>query len=124
MFYLIVIPTVGHLALSRAVESVLGQSIKLSDFEVIVVSDSGGRLARKDRVLFVGISCQEFQRTAFFTAISRSFYVLATILTSGKYLWYSDFWNGNTNHHFFRFFLTLKGPGKDSYQITRWGVNY
>lgn len=44
----VIIPTVGRSTLSRAVESVLTQSLKPSDFEVIVVNDSGVPLPEAD----------------------------------------------------------------------------
>lgn len=43
-----IIPTIGRLTLPRAVESVLTQSLPASDFEVIVVNDSGIPLPEAD----------------------------------------------------------------------------
>lgn len=43
-----IIPTIGRPTLSRAVESVLTQNLPSSDFEVIVVNDSGVPLPRAD----------------------------------------------------------------------------
>ena len=45
MFCSTVIPTIGRLSLSRAVQSVLEQEFTAADFEVIVVNDSGQPLA-------------------------------------------------------------------------------
>lgn len=44
MFCSIIIPTIGRVELSRAVESVLQQNFTNADFEVIVVNDSGRSL--------------------------------------------------------------------------------
>jgi glycosyltransferase involved in cell wall biosynthesis len=44
MFSSSIIPTVGRASLARSVESVLDQSLAASDFEVIVVNDSGRAL--------------------------------------------------------------------------------
>lgn len=46
MFCSTIIPTVGRVTLSRAVESVLEQNIPYNEFEVIVVNDSGQRLPK------------------------------------------------------------------------------
>jgi glycosyltransferase involved in cell wall biosynthesis len=43
-----IIPTIGRLTLSRAVNSVLDQSLNSADFEVIVVNDSGRPLPDTD----------------------------------------------------------------------------
>ena len=48
MFCSTIIPTVGRPTLTRAVESVLSQTILSSDFEVIVVNDSGFPLPEAD----------------------------------------------------------------------------
>ncbi len=48
MLYSVIIPTVGRSTLTRAVESVLTQSLPASDFEVIVVNDSGVPLPEAD----------------------------------------------------------------------------
>ena len=48
MFSTTVIATVARPTLSRAVKSVLSQSFKADDFEVIVVNDSGKRLPEED----------------------------------------------------------------------------
>ncbi len=44
LFCSCIIPTVGRATLSRAVESVLSQSIKGADFEIFIVNDSGKSL--------------------------------------------------------------------------------
>lgn len=46
MFCSTIIPTVGRMSVSRAVESVLSQQFSASDFEVIVVNDSGKPLSQ------------------------------------------------------------------------------
>lgn len=48
MFCSAIIPTVGRPTLSRAVESVLTQSLPASDYELIVVNDSGVPLPEAD----------------------------------------------------------------------------
>jgi glycosyltransferase involved in cell wall biosynthesis len=48
MFCSTVIPTIGRPTLSRAVKSLLSQTFTADDFEVIVVNDSGKRLAESD----------------------------------------------------------------------------
>lgn len=48
MFCSTIIPTVGRSTLARAVESVLTQTIHTSDFEIIVVNDSGNPLVKED----------------------------------------------------------------------------
>jgi glycosyltransferase involved in cell wall biosynthesis len=48
MFCSTIIPTIGRPSLSRSVRSVLEQTPAGEDFEVIVVNDSGGRLAEAD----------------------------------------------------------------------------
>lgn len=67
---------------------------------------------------------RNFRERRFFTVVSRSFHVLAGIITAGKYLWHSDFWRGMTKPHFSRVWLTLKASGKDPYKNTRWNVNF
>lgn len=48
MFCSAVIPTIDRTSLSRAVESVLHQSLKPTDYEIIVVNDSGRPLHHRD----------------------------------------------------------------------------
>ncbi len=48
MFCSVIIPTIGRSTLSRAVHSVLEQPLLPSEFEIIVVNDSGQPLAEED----------------------------------------------------------------------------
>lgn len=85
MFSSTIIPTVGRVTLARAVNSVLSQSFDKSDFEVIVVNDSGSPLPWQDwqsstRVRIINTNRRE-------RSVARN---TGAALARGKYLHFLD----------------------------------
>lgn len=85
MFSSTIIPTVGRVTLSRAVDSVLSQSFDKGDFEVIVVNDSGSSLPWQSwhsstRVTIVNTNRRE-------RSVARN---VGAALAQGKYLHFLD----------------------------------
>lgn len=80
-----IIPTVGRPMLTRAVESVLAQRLPASEFEVIVVNDSGVPLSeadwqKSDRVQIVATNRRE-------RSVARN---LGASIANGRYLHFLD----------------------------------
>jgi glycosyltransferase involved in cell wall biosynthesis len=85
MFCSVVIPTIGRETLSRAVHSVLEQTLTADDFEIIVVNDSGQPLAEAD--------WQQSERVRWITTNRRERSVArnaGAAVAKGKYLCFLD----------------------------------
>ena len=85
MFCSTIIPTVGRKSLSRAVESVLAQDVLSSEFEIIVVNDSGETLPYAEWQL-----CQQVQVINTFQrerSVARN---TGAAVARGKYLHFLD----------------------------------
>ncbi len=85
MFCSIVIPTIGRETLSRAVCSILEQDFTVSDFEIIVVNDSGQSLPtkewqRSDRIQVINTNRRE-------RSVARN---AGAAIARGKYLLFLD----------------------------------
>jgi glycosyltransferase involved in cell wall biosynthesis len=85
MFCSVVIPTIGRESLSRAVTSVIAQTLAEDDFEIIVVNDSGQPLPpaewqRSERVRVMTTNRRE-------RSVARN---AGASIARGKYLWFLD----------------------------------
>lgn len=85
MFCTTIIPTIGRDSLSRAVRSVLEQSLTAADFEIIVVNDSGTPLPAEDWQQDVRVQVVTTQRRE--RAVARN---TGAAMARGRYLHFLD----------------------------------
>jgi glycosyltransferase involved in cell wall biosynthesis len=72
-------------------------------------------------VYFLLVSAvQNFKARRLFTAGSRLFFALISLLTAGKYLFQAEFWHGTTKPHFPPLWSAIRDSGKQLFPNTHW----